>query len=168
MCDFSTNQIPFYLNHTLAPVRPPIHDADVCFGEGGGGYLYVLLVCKCPQAPKTEEQKRNVYLHYAATVSSAPPSSCGWIAASWRWIWSIRSINRDYCNPRGQKEGSRPLRVHAPNAEALDKSVQEWQTCARPERKSLDPPHKDLFTISTFARILPTTRRAGAVKPHHL
>lgn len=52
--------------------------------------------------------------------------------------------------------------------QALDKSVQEWQTCARPERKSLDPPHKDLFMISTFARMLPTTSRAGAVKPHHL
>lgn len=50
------------------------------------------------------------------------------IAASWRWIWSIRSINRDYCNPRGQREGTGPLRVHTSHTQAPDKSVQELQT----------------------------------------
>lgn len=37
---------------------------------------------------------------------------CDRIAALWRWIWSIRSINTDYSNPGGQGEGSGPRRVH--------------------------------------------------------
>lgn len=43
-----------------------------------------------------------------------PPhrTACGWIAASWRWSWSIRSINRDYCNPGGQNGGTGARRVH--------------------------------------------------------
>lgn len=44
------------------------------------------------------------------TTTTAPCAAR--IAASWRRIWSIRSINRDYCNPGGQGEGTGPRRVH--------------------------------------------------------
>ena len=104
-------------------------EADACF-QRGSEYLFVF---KCPfRPPKTGETERFGYSHYAAPVSSAflSCSSRGWIAVSWRWIWSIRSINRDYCNPRGQKEGTGPLRVHASHTSSIGKSVQEWQTCA--------------------------------------
>lgn len=75
---------------------------------------------KCYQ-PKAK--KKKIYIHStndAPTASLRPPflpscphhTACGWIAASWRWTWSIRSINRDYCNPRGQEGGTGPRRVH--------------------------------------------------------
>lgn len=68
---------------------------------GGGG--------ECLFAPRTDSL-------ICVPLPDLPPRS--WIAASWRWIWSIRSINRDYCNPRGQKEGIGPLRVHASHTQA--------------------------------------------------
>lgn len=76
-----------------------------------------------PTGPQRQRNKRECLFAFAAIVLSASPSSCGWIAVSWRWIWSIRSINTDYCNPRGQKEGNGPLRVHTANASS-------WQICA--------------------------------------
>lgn len=70
-----------------------------------------------------KKKRKNIYIHStneAPTASLRPPfipacphhTACGWIAASWRWTWSIRSINRDYCNPRGQEGGTGPRRVH--------------------------------------------------------
>lgn len=69
-----------------------------------------------------QKRKKNIFL---APMMHQPPlwglpsslpaphhTACGWIAASWRWTWSIRSINRDYCNPRGQEGGTGPRRVH--------------------------------------------------------
>lgn len=67
------------------------------------------------------QKKKTLYLHHSPTASSAPPPPPPpppprvRIAASWRWIWSIRSINRDYCNPGGQWEGThltQALRKH--------------------------------------------------------
>lgn len=92
-----------------------------------------------------------------------PPScsSCGWIAPSWRWIWSIRSINRDYCNPRGQKEGTGPLRVYASHT---DKSVQEWGEHVRQERKSLRLSNKKRHFAPV--RVLSTPSRARPATSH--
>lgn len=69
-----------------------------------------------------QKSKKYIFIApaYAPTASLRPPflpscphhTACGWIAASWRWTWSIRSINRDYCNPRGQEGGTGPRRVH--------------------------------------------------------
>lgn len=90
--------------------------------------------------PKAKRKKeKNVSLHHAPTASSARPhpTACGWIVVSWRWTWSIRSINRDYCNPRGQKEGTGPLRVHTTNTS----SGQIWARMAniRAQEAAISP-----------------------------
>lgn len=102
--------------------------------------------------PKAKEKKRkNLSLHHAPTPSSARPhlTACGWIAVSWRWTWSIRSINRDYCNPRGQKEGTGPLRVHTTNTS----SGQIWARMAniRAQEAAISPKE---WTHQTLKSIL--------------
>lgn len=74
----------------------PRKNPDLCFA------------CKCPQA----KRGRKMFICTTHRLPHPRPRVCAWIAASWRWTWSIRSINRDYCNPRGQREGTGPLRVH--------------------------------------------------------
>lgn len=117
-------QISFYLNHIFCCTQNPNYSTLVQLKAHISCYVILMptarvktqicpLASMCPQAKRGG--KKNVYLHHAPTASSPSPV-CGWIAALWRWIWSIRSINRDYCNPRGQREGTGPLRVHASRA----------------------------------------------------
>lgn len=103
------------------------------------------------QKQKGKKKKKNVSLHHAPTASSARPhpTACGWIVVSWRWTWSIRSINRDYCNPRGQKEGTGPLRVHTTSTS----SGQIWARMAniRAQEAAISPKE---WTHQTLTSIL--------------
>lgn len=142
MCDFSTIQIPLHLNHFC---KSDPHSWCWCpFPEGGGS----LLVCKCPQAPKDREIKGNVYLHSQRSSCPLPPPPAAGLRSRGdesdqsdqsTQITVIPEVRR---RATGHSEFTQPT-------QALDKSVQEWQTCARLEWKSLllisPPPQRFIY-----------------------
>lgn len=167
MCDCSTIQIPLHLNHLCKPDPPYMMLMPVSKGRGEGG------VCtSCLNAHRPQRQRNKTECLFALRsdrLVPPPSSSCGWIAVSCRWIWSIRSINTDYCNPGGQKEGNGPLRVHAANAGSGQICAGMANMCPSAVQKS---DHEDLFRISSlglffffFASFQPPAEQK---RPHHV
>lgn len=134
MCDCSTIQIPLHLNHLCKPDPPYMMLMPVSKGRGEGG------VCtSCLNAHRPQRQRNKTECLFALRsdrlAPPPPPPAAGLRSRADESDQSDQStqitvIPEVRRRATGHSEFTQPT-------QALGKSVQEWQTCARPRCKSL-------------------------------
>lgn len=145
LCDFSTIQIALYLNHLCKSDPPPYMMLMPVSREGGG------LSSSSVNAQRPQRQRNQTECLFCITQRPScplPPHPAAGLRSRGdesdqsdqsAQITVIPEVRR---RATGHSEFMQP-------AQALDKSVQEWRTCARPEWKSLrlssPPPHRFIY-----------------------